>query len=191
MALTAKLFRCNDIWKIRRLLTYAVIIILLLIYLYLNHLVQRTSEKNNLWKFVDNPMIEITDLRSFSDNILLKDRIGHVIFNKSVKHLWQQPLKKWNYQNEMLMFIHIVKSGGTSFDESLINNRHEDGCNLRCKPSYEAFWNRTCPSALDSWCSEHFDWTEVEKVESHGIKTAPVVLLRNPIDRFVSGFLLF
>ena len=190
MDLTAKILRCNDIWKILRLLirklTYVLSIILLLIYLYLSHLVQTTNEKN--WKFVDNPVIEIINLKSFSDNILLKDRIGQLILNKSVKHLWQQPLRKWNYQNEMLKFIHIVKSGGTSFDESLTSSRHKDGCDLQCKPGYEKLLNRTCPSTLDTWCHEHFDWTEVEKVESHGIKTAPVVLLRNPIDRFVSSF---
>ena len=132
--------------------------------------------------------METTGLKTFSDNILLKDRNGQVVLNKSVKHLWHQPLKKWNYQDEMLMFIHVPKCSGTSFSNSLMRSKHKDGCKIKCNPGYEQIQNRTCPSTLDTWCWRHFDWTEVEKMESYGTKTAPIVVLRDPIDRFVSDF---
>ena len=129
-------------------------------------------------------MMESVDLKTFSHNILLKDRNGQLILNKSIKHLWQQPLRKWNYQNDMLMFFHVPKCSGTSFSKSLAHSRHRDGCNLECKRGYEKIQNRTCPSTLNSWCWKHFDWTEVKKVESYGTKTAPIAILRDPIDRF-------
>ena len=134
-------------------------ITLVLIFYFCFNLV---SNKNIL-KYAEF-MAETTDVKTFSDNILLKDRNGHIILNKSVKHLWQQPLKKWNYQNEMLMVIHVPKSSGTSFRTSLTHSRHKDGCDLKCKPRYEPVQNRTCPSTLYSWCKLHFDWTQVETV---------------------------
>ena len=155
-----------------------------LIYIYWHHL----ERNEHIWHHVNEFMTGTIATETFSDNILLKDINGHVILNKSVKYLWQQPLKKWNYQNEMLMFIHVPKCSGTSFSRSLMRSKHKDGCKIKCKPGYEQIQNRTCPSTLTSWCFKHFDWTEVEKVESYGTKTAPIVVLRDPIDRFVSDF---
>ena len=157
---------------------------LVLIYFHWHYL----ERNEDILKYVNNFMRGTVASKSFSDNILLKDRNGQVVLNKSVKYLWQQPLKKWNYQNEMLMFIHVPKCSGTSFSKSLMRSTHKDGCHIKCKPGYEEIQNRTCPSTLNSWCFKHFDWTEVEKVESYGTKTAPIVILRDPIDRFASDF---
>ena len=182
MNLTTKIWRwCG---KPCGLLRCILSITLVLIYYRWYHL----GASDKLQKFVNGSLKETIDLETFSQNILLKNRNGQLILNKSVKHLWQQPLRKWNYQNEMLMYIHVPKCSGTSFSKSLMHSRHKDGCNLECKCEYEKVQNRTCPSTLNSWCWKHFDWTEVEKVESCGTKTAPIVILRDPIDRFVSDF---
>ena len=63
------------------------------------------------------------NLESTSDVIVLKDKEGHVILNKSIKALWEQPLRIWDYKNEMLTHIHIKKTSGSSFDFSLLNSQ--------------------------------------------------------------------
>ena len=60
--------------------------------------------------------------------LLLRDRNGDIILNKSIQDLRQQPLKQWNYQHEVLAFIHIVKSGGTPFDSTLSVSKHKHAC---------------------------------------------------------------
>ena len=180
MNVTTKICRrCTPRWSMRSILS----ITLFLIYFHWYHL-----ERKEKRKFTNEFRMESVDLKTFSHNILLKDRNGQLILNKSVKHLWQQPLRKWNYQNEMLMYIHVPKSSGTSFVYTLKHSRHKDGCDLKCNCKYEKIQNRTCPSTLNSWCWKHFGWTEIEKVQSYGTKTAPVVILRDPIERFVSNF---
>ena len=126
-------------------------ITLVLIYFHWYHL-----ERKEKRKFVNKFMMESVDLKTFSQNILLKDKNGQVILNKNVKHLWQQPLRKWNYQNEMLRYIHVQKCSGTSFAYSLMHSRHKDGCDLRCNCKYKKIQNRTCPSTLNTWCWKHF-----------------------------------
>ena len=128
--LTAKIWRwCGTT---RWLLRCILIITLVLIYFHWYH----SDTNENLRKCVNEFMMESVDLKTFSHNILLKDRNVQLILNKSVKHLWQQPLRKWNYRNEMLMFIHVPKCSGTSFSKSLAHGRHKDGCNLECMRKY-------------------------------------------------------
>ena len=111
------------------------------------------------------------------DAIVPKDTKGHIILNKSIKALWQEPLRLWDYKNEMLTHIHIVKTSGTSFDYSLLKSLHKDGCGITCPVpnKFKIFilqlGNGTCPSVLNSYCCNHFDWTQVKELEESGIQT--------------------
>ena len=123
-----------------------------------------------------------------SDLVILRDLNGNILLNKSVGHLWQQPLRRWNHEKEILSFIHVEKCGGTSFFGSLKRSRLDGGCTLKCQREIFELGNRTCPDNLLSLCGSHFDWSRLIKTEKRGIKTAAVILLRHPIERFVSHF---
>ena len=122
------------------------------------------------------------------NKLLLLDTNGNVILNKSIQELWQQPLSQWDYKNEILAFLHIVKSGGTSFDASLYRSVHEAECRIECRKYITTLENRTCPSYLPTLCKSHFDWTTIEEMEHDRIKMAPLMMLRNPLDRVASHF---
>ena len=123
------------------------------------------------------------------NNLLLLDNLGQVVLNKSIQHLWEQPLKKWDHMREILAFIHIVKSGGTSFESTI--SLTEDDCRLRCVDKHAgqltSSRDRICPSLLPVLCG-HFDWSTIDDLEQVGNQVAPIVLLRDPIKRVVSHF---
>ena len=125
------------------------------------------------------------------NNLLVLDDHGQVVLNKSIQYLWEQPLKKWDHTHETLAFIHVVKSGGTSFESTISLSRTEDGCRLRCSDKHSGPRNssrhRTCPRLLPVLCS-HFDWTIIDEMEQIGNQVAPIILLRDPIERVVSHF---
>ena len=138
---------------------------------------------------------ESSNLESTTDVIVLKDKEGHVILNKSIKALWEQPLRIWDYKNEMLTHIHVKKTSGAAFDFSLRSSQNKDGCRIKClfnssvsEIVIETLGNRTCPSFLNTFYKNHFDWTQVEALEEYGVKTAPVFILRHPAYRTVSHF---
>ena len=123
-----------------------------------------------------------------SDLVILRDLNGNILLYKSVGHLWQQPLRRWNHEKEILSFIHVEKCGGTSFFGSLKRSRLDGGCTLKCRRKIFELGNRTCPNNLLSLCGSHFDWSRLIQTEKRGVKTAAVILLRHPIERFVSHF---
>ena len=125
------------------------------------------------------------------NNLILLDDRGQVVLNKSIQQLWEQPLKKWDHQHEILAFIHIVKSGGTSFESTISLSRTEEACRLRCVDEHTGLRtssrNIICQRLLPVLCG-HFDWTTVDEMEQMGNQVAPIVLLRDPIKRVVSHF---
>ena len=125
------------------------------------------------------------------NNLLLLNDRGQPVLNKSIQYLWEQPLKKWDHMHEILAFIHIVKSGGTSFESTISLSRTKDDCRLRCIDKHSGLqtWSldRACPALLPVLCG-HFDWTTIDAMEQMGNQVAPVVLLRDPIKRVVSHF---
>ena len=122
------------------------------------------------------------------NNLILRDREGRVVVNMNIQPLWEEPFRIWKYKQEVLAFIHIVKSGGTSFDVSLLKSTHQDGCSIKCQNYVTELGNRTCPTVLSTLCKRHFDWTAIEELENHKIQVAPIVILRDPIERVVSHF---
>ena len=137
----------------------------------------------------NNDTIFICDsIQTFQDKIVLKDKEGHVILEKNINNLWRQPLHKWNYRTETLFFMHIVKSSGTSFGHSLRQSFHSHRCHITCSHNFTQLVNQTCESDLKVFCGGHFDWGQVEKLENTGIKTTPIVLLRNTVNRVASHF---
>ena len=64
--------------------------------------------------------------------ILLTTPEGEVILDRDLRAFWNQPLRKWNCSQELLMFLHIPKSGGTSFRASLVNALKESNHSMDC-----------------------------------------------------------
>ena len=125
------------------------------------------------------------------NHLLLMDDRGQPVLDKNIQYLWEQPLKKWDHRHEILAFIHVVKSGGTSLESTISLSRTNDDCRLRCIDKHTGFQNRplnrTCPGLLPVLCG-HFDWTTIDALEQMGNQVAPIVLLRDPIKRVVSHF---
>ena len=64
--------------------------------------------------------------------ITLRDRNGNITIQRSVNKS-NDPIRKWKPREEVLAFIHIVKSGGTSFLEALENSvLEENHCKMQC-----------------------------------------------------------
>ena len=64
--------------------------------------------------------------------ITLRDKNGKIVIERSVNKL-NDPIRKWNPREEVLAFIHIVKTGGTSFLEALENSvLEENNCKMKC-----------------------------------------------------------
>ncbi len=102
-----------------------------------------------------------------------------------------QPLRKWNPKEEVLTFIHIGKSSGTSFYSALLKNK-VNGCPVKCVQSIAglkaAKTRLACPHMKPVICLKHFDWTMVTEGEQNGYKMAPLILFREPVTRAVSHF---
>ena len=107
--------------------------------------------------------------------------------NKRVADIWKRPLRKWNQKEEVLSFLHISKCGGTSMKASLREAKLKNGCNLSCQDPRKAMedQNKTCPLQT---CTGHFDWTRIRNLNKTGVKTAPIIIIRNPIETFLSNF---
>ena len=148
---------------VQKLWLYLVVIILMQICFILMYSME------NFRMLADSQQSLVTQILNDSsyvepnaDVIVLKDTKGHAILNKSIKTLWEQPLRIWDYRNEMLTHIHIVKTSGTSFDYSLLKSLHKDGCGITCpvpnkfKIFIQQLGNRICPTMLNSYCCNHF-----------------------------------
>lgn len=110
-------------------------------------------------------------------SLLLRDGNNQTILNKTVQDLWEQSLRLWDYQNEVLAFIHVVKSGGTSFEQTLSMRRHKDGCRVKCVGRHiTILGNRVCPTYLYSLCG-HLDWTTIIETENLGIQFKELFLI--------------
>ena len=111
--------------------------------------------------------------------------------------------------NDVMVFLHIQKTGGTSFGKNLVKDLHlERKCEkvvllkarFRCKrPNSEEFWLYSRFST--GWiCGLHADWTtwntclpkvlESQLGESYFNKTKffYTTILRDPVNRFLSEF---
>ena len=161
-----------------------LVLFLWLVYLYSDRkrIQIRQNESKNNTTFVHHPVQRV------QDKIVLKDIDGHVILEKKIDKLWQQPLHEWNYRKEVLFFMHIVKSSGTSLGHALRQSYHRNGCHVTCTHSFIQLATQTCESDFKVHCGGHFDWGQVDKLEEAGMKTAPIALIRNPVERAVSHF---
>ncbi len=115
---------------------------------------------------------------------------GTLILQKNVSEAWDQPLRKWRPEEEILTFMHICKSGGTSLKSLLLNSMlNGTQCRMKCVRSIpelmKAQRNRKCPRLV---CDKHFDWSLVAEGEQSGFKMAPVVMFRDPVARAISQF---
>ena len=99
-------------------------------------------------------------------------------------------LKQWNFEEEILTFMHIGKAGGTSFRRGLIKATHDQNCSVRLSPPVvqKLSWTATCPGVMPCPCIQHFDWTYMNNMETQGQQVAPLVMIRDPISRAVSHF---
>ena len=124
---------------------------------------------------------------SDQENLVFINAKNEVIMNKRVADIWKRPLRKWNQKEEVLSFLHISKCGGTSMKASLREAKLKNGCNLSCQDPRKAMedQNRTCPLQT---CTGHFDWTRIRNLNKTGVKTAPIIIIRNPIETFLSNF---
>ena len=127
-----------------------------------------------------------------NDNNLLKlwDFQEELIFEQNI-NIWNQPLRMWNPHKEILIFIHIGKSAGNSFSQALTHSiLKKNRCKMRCL-SKLVHLNKNQPNCREIkpiLCGIHFDWTVAKKVESLGYQVAPIVILRNPVQRIISHF---
>ena len=144
--------------------------------------------------FTEINIIAKKNIRDNPYSILVKDTHGDVILNKNVEKDWNAPLKFWNYRDELLMFIHVTKSGGQSFDKGLNNCKHSDHFKIKCQKNANLTYHKVFSQnmkELTAICKFHFDWSTINKIEKKGIKTAPIMLIRNPVKRFISHFHFF
>ena len=114
---------------------------------------------------------------------------GEVAVNNTllIKYL-NNSLRKWDYKNEVIAFMHIGKNGGTSFRKGLISAKHDSGCLLKDTGNVNKPKSYPCPGQVPCVCNRHYDWTVIQKMETHGVKVATVALLRHPVERSISHF---
>ena len=82
-------------------------------------------------------------------------------------------------------------TAGLSFEKALresvlVQNKCKMKCSLNIKDLKQNLLN--CPRIKPILCNLHFDWTIIEKAEREGHTVAPILLLRNPVERLVSHF---
>ena len=123
--------------------------------------------------------------------IQLDDINGNSVLRKIQNKNWNEPPIKWNPREEVLAFIHIGKSGGTSMEKSLRKGvLVENNCMMKCSNYIKQLQKDqpNCPGIKPMLCHGHFDWTAIQRGEEQGHKMAPIILLRDPIERVVSHF---
>ncbi len=108
----------------------------------------------------EHPLIIKTKKADDSKNLKLFKEDGEHILNLDISDYFDQPLKIWDYRNEAIAFMHIGKSGGTSFDRALLTSKHKDGCRLHVAKTLDPVRNITCPRSVQCMCERHYDWGE-------------------------------
>ena len=124
-----------------------------------------------------------------------EDMVVHVSSNGDVQvnktalcnHL-KNSLRKWDYENEIIAFMHIGKNGGTSFRSGLMKAPQDSGCKLKGTNNVMKQETHKCPGSVPCVCNKHYDWTVIDDLESRKVKVASLALLRNPVKRSVSHF---
>ncbi len=140
----------------------------------------------NHWSSSFNPNHKIVP------NFILTPKFvnGSLVLMKNILNGWNQPLQKWKPQGEFLTSIHIAKSGGTYFDECLRKSGlNELGISAVTKMVKK---NLPHPKLFNGYgfgfYDFHFDFSLVSELERHGYHSAPITILRHPVDRMVSNF---
>ena len=105
----------------------------------------------------------------FYVRLVVRDRNGAIVLNKDVTEHWNKPLRLWNCSNELLIFLHIPKSGGTSLREALktsLGNKTSFTCNLQHVNTEKVFISQKrkedCLRMSPSDCASHFDWRTIQ-----------------------------
>ncbi len=125
-------------------------------------------------------------LTSYDGQIVLNKSIGQYlpIFSPSHKNASSQLLKQWDSKQEILAFMHIGKNGGTSLRNALLGAQHTSGFKLQNLGGVP----RKVPNAPSCACSKHYDWSYIQDIQKQGVKVAPLVMLRHPVQRAISHF---
>ena len=139
---------------------------------------------------------------------------GSFIVKKVVTKYWNQPLRKWDSRNEILTYLHILKTGGRALEWAinhsvLVNtgnvlSKKSTGTNHSCKmqctrglPKSKhlgmgtdcyGMENILCCFNKPIMCQNTFDWAIVQEGRKKGFKMAPIIVLRNPVQRAISHF---
>lgn len=122
-------------------------------------------------------------------NLVFINQNGLININKTIlTDYLLNSLKQWNVKNEPLAFMHIGKSGGTSFRGGLLNAKHDLGCRLKGTTDINIWVNYSCPGQIPCVCNSHYDWTVIQKLKSKGMTVKVLTLLRDPIKRMISHF---
>ena len=138
--------------------------------------------------------------------VILRSYDGEVVLNKSIEQyvpIFSQNLseshtnssqlpwllKQWNPKEEALAFMHIGKNGGTSFRTALLKAKHKAGLKLQnlATLSRQPFGN-SGSNLVPCICSQHYDWSHIQQMQDRGVKVAPLVMLRHPVQRAISHF---
>lgn len=148
--------------------------------------------------------------------LILEKENGRTTLRKNVTEHWRIPVRKWNQSEELIVNIHVLKSGGRSVDSALVHNASLGHCKVRVFKTWDApgafqgqrferlhdlqlQMNKTkkaqlilladCNSKVFAIFHFHFDWTLVHQIQlKMGYKVAPLIILRDPVQRMVSNF---
>ena len=162
-----------------RLWCLVLLIYMLLTVLYWMNLESQPRLKTNWIQKFTNYSIDDFDFADVDSNnngivITLRDKNGSLILNKSLDRLTDR-LGKWNPREEILAFIHIGKSGGTSFDKALkMSVLQENQCKMKRSKKLQDLKKSqdNCPEIKSILCGKHFDWTPIDAAEKEGKKVA-------------------
>ena len=100
---------------------------------------------------------------------MVRDLDGYIVLNKDVTEHWNKPLRLWNCSSELLIFLHIPKSGGTSLREALrtsLGSEQPHMCNLQHTNTKKVIVSQKrkedCLKMGQSGCASHFDWRTIQ-----------------------------
>ena len=180
---------CTRIWRIFSECRIRVLIIFtgsVNLILLSSLVLYQTNKGNTDKRKIDlRPAVHKTDRPTYV--IAPHYKNGSPILQKDVTQYWNQPLKKWKSEEEILTFIHIGKAGGTSMDTALWQSMLvEKRCNMSCVGSLQRLHSINCSNVKPIICGRHFDWTFVSAAEKEGYHMAPIILLREPVQRALS-----
>ncbi len=106
----------------------------------------------------EHPLIIKTKKADNSKNLKLFAEGGEQILNLDISDYFNQAFKIWDHRNEAIAFMHIGKSGGTSFDRALLTSKHKHRCRLHVVKTLDPVRNITCPRSVQCMCERHYDW---------------------------------